>query len=530
MNTSNPYHLYIYFDDLSGLWTPQTKYVNELLIKCAFQSIEFICRMIGDIQNDWRVTARKQERIKRLLRNIEGQLQLVSEVIDISAEKELENILTTRETGYSNIDYLFSLDEDHTYSIKKLVDAFFQLSERLPHGIGIETRIEGLQSKFKLPKSIFTRESFLPYEKWIQPEIINQMRDEQPFGPEDFFFLTIHQATECWLFLIFRFLSLAYKDGNESKWPSATFHLNCASRMFEHLEKQIQILEMMVLADYHPLRVSLKGSSGAQSKGAANVIKIAKNIIGPILKHLERKKLRLLDIYQNPNLYLEYYQHLEAISNLGTRISGFFFVHYQLALIVQGNDGLGALGRGIRILTKKFTEPFYEDLNSLRYDHNMHTNYEHAESAGFLIYQKEDRDSKLPRSMNESVLFSEEVLKDVIKNYINSLQSLDVDSLLCLIDDKGIIEDPPGSRPYIGHSELKGYFQNIAQTFNTLSFHVHHLQFERCEVALTWSGEGQIYNGKNIDFQGVSQFVVNEKRKIQSIKVNWNPKIVASHI
>ena len=534
----NPYHLYIHFDELSSQWVSRTNWQNELLIKCAFQSIELDFRIIRDIQKDKRITARSEERIERLFIDIKEQFELIRNLFFLEKDSVLINSLLTKiETRSPNIKALFKLKSIYRSFVIDMIMSFFDKFCSLPYGVGIETQLNDLLCKFNLKKYSFSKKLFLPYKDWVRPQVISKLHDEVPFGPEDRFFLTIHQSTECWFQLVHEYLTRIRVLALKREWILASKYLKNVSYIFEYLERHIQILELMVLADYHPLRVALKGSSGAQSTGAEKILKLTKRILAPIQEELKKRRIEPLQVYRYPGSHIEYYCFLEAINVFESRLSSFFYKHFQLAIKVQSTHGLGALGYGVNALVKRFIEPIYPLLDKTRYDHVMITNYENAKNAGILIQKKEAKKRPMQKSNGlyavgdnkiQKIKVSKDIVRKVIRKFICYIQNLEMNTWLQIIDENGIIEDPIGTRPYVGHVELQGYFQNIAQTFNEL--HVREegpLLIKGKEASVRWHAKGRLYNGKPIVLDGEYKFIINGVGKIQKVEVYWDPDDLA---
>jgi cytochrome c553 len=117
-----------------------------------------------------------------------------------------------------------------------------------------------------------------------------------------------------------------------------------------------QLLDQMVLVDYHPLRVRLRDGSGAQSRAARALGPAVHAAAGALWTALERDGLRVLDVLQRPNEHLEPYRFLTRLKLAGKLLQSFLFHHYTLVLGVLGTHSLGSLGYEMRELADYFAK------------------------------------------------------------------------------------------------------------------------------------------------------------------------------
>ncbi|WP_237529678.1 hypothetical protein, partial [Streptomyces sp. SID5770] len=75
-----------------------------------------------------------------------------------------------------------------------------------------------------------------------------------------------------------------------------------------------QLLDLMNLADYHPLRVRLRDGSGAQSTAAQQIRSCGRRAYAPLAEFLRRQKKTLIDVLESPQDLPGPYDFLASIS------------------------------------------------------------------------------------------------------------------------------------------------------------------------------------------------------------------------
>jgi hypothetical protein len=150
------------------------------------------------------------------------------------------------------------------------------------------------------------------------------------------------------------------------RWSAAADVLAHACDVLPLAIQAGQLLDQMVLVDYHPLRVRLRDGSGAQSQ-AARALGPAVHAAGAALwTALERDDLRVLDVLQRPNEHLEPYRYLTRLKSAGKLLQSFLFHHYTLVLGVLGTHSFGSLGYEMRELADPAVQPIFPETNQVR--------------------------------------------------------------------------------------------------------------------------------------------------------------------
>ncbi|MGD2182519.1 hypothetical protein [Lusitaniella coriacea] len=336
MNT-RPYELYISLDRLKKFWQLQTHWSNELPLRVALTSLELSFLLIHQTSQDTRVAARRSERIERLFLGCRQQIELLGQWLHPNLPPD--EVLSDTPSAQTNLKELVCLDSTYRQGIKQWSNFYGIIADNFPCALGLEPHINALRNC-----DGFEAKLFIPYDTWIQPQAIATFFHKRDFNAEDGLFATVHQITECWLFLAIGGLRWGDRAAQQGQWSIATGWIDRARSILDYLSGHVLLLETMVLSDYHPLRVRLRDASGAQSAQVVELVGCAQRLLEPVEGYLQKRDCRWLDLYRHPETHKGIHHYLQALASLETRLSSFFFYHYKLAAQVLGTESLGSLG------------------------------------------------------------------------------------------------------------------------------------------------------------------------------------------
>ncbi|HEV8360506.1 MAG TPA: hypothetical protein VGR28_08645, partial [Candidatus Thermoplasmatota archaeon] len=377
----SPYDLYIEFQEVAALWTCASDHPDELTYRCAFQSVEMGLALLADAAHDERPAARREARMAALAANVAAQVTLARRLV--TGAPVPPSRMTPEAAISPGVRALRGLGPTHRSLLAHISDAI--LEAHFPIPLGIEPDLTRLRAEQGFAAPAAPSGPYLPYESWVQPERVASLVLRDPHSAEDRLFATVHQMTECWLRLVLDRFVRAEAPARQGAWDEAAAHLEQASMILAFLVEHIELLHLMVVADYHPLRVALRGASGAQSAAARVATVSARQFVAPVQQALEARGLTILDVDRFPHDHAGEHRYLEAVGTLERRLMAFYFQHFQLARKVLGTKSLGSLGFEVRALAERFTKPIFPEIDDARFDHVMLTNLAHGGDAGRLI-------------------------------------------------------------------------------------------------------------------------------------------------
>ncbi|MBW4519219.1 MAG: nuclear transport factor 2 family protein [Scytolyngbya sp. HA4215-MV1] len=118
---------------------------------------------------------------------------------------------------------------------------------------------------------------------------------------------------------------------------------------------------------------------------------------------------------------------------------------------------------------------------------------------------------------------STEALETVIKTYFSATRHLDVDTWLDTFAEDAVSYDPVGSTPLCTSDEKRQMFEGIADLFERVGFAEDFVAIAGNEAAVKWTGRGIAKDGREIVFEGIDVFIINDAGKIQTLYRYWNP-------
>ena len=122
---------------------------------------------------------------------------------------------------------------------------------------------------------------------------------------------------------------------------------------------------------------------------------------------------------------------------------------------------------------------------------------------------------------------SQEVSADkvsrAVRAYFLAIRAMDADAFANTFAEDGTTCDPMGAPPISGRDAVRAFFQSICGNFKSVALTEEHVFVAGNGAAVKWNGHGTSTNGKEVRFQGIDVFEVNEDGKIQNVWAYWNP-------
>jgi hypothetical protein len=516
MSSVSPYAIYVQLAALEQLWTKGKKDLSasQKLLSLGLMGVELSARLVDNLLADQRAASRTERKIHFTLQGIAKQLRLLATLQKHSRVPRAEN--PPKSIPFSNLVNLQHLPKGYESLLAEIELAYNDLEIALQGALGLRDFVPHAKAGF------FQSGIDFDYEKAVDPESLSTLRPVNPFGPEDELFMTVHQVCECW----FEITSLNFEQMERciqvNNMEQATQLLENNAEIFAYLGHHNLILEYMVMADYHPLRVALRGASGGQTQRIRTLYGQSKSLFGHYEAQLALNGKNLIAILDQPAAFVHDYQFLDALSSWEREFVGFFFLHYKLLGKVISTASIGSIGVEVNQLVSRFTAPLFPSLDQARFDLVIQTNYRYSNIAGQVLKEMEEP----PKPVNPAKLPTK-VMADRIDAYFAAINELDEQSWLNLMDENiGYIEDPIGTRVYQGKSELSAFFKSFKKTFLSVNIQVQKLDLQEAKAIAHWEAYGESYNHKWVRFKGIEHFYFDSAGKMLAIEVDWDPREV----
>jgi hypothetical protein len=528
----SPYELYIQLNPLVSAWpTGDDNWPGAIVAACGFQAAELTLRLIDDALGDVRPAAFREQRIARYVEHLVDGLELTCRLLGQapppgpgSADDPGQPIPSP---GFAVIARLDARHVDHITSRLALACA------GLPFRTGIEDQLCAARLEHGLPHLAGPGPGpdapVMDYTAVVAPDKVFGLREAVPCGPEDHLFSTAHQITECWLRIAHHYLDDASTLAEQRQWSAAADAMATACDALPLAIQAGQLLDLMVLADYHPLRVQLRDGSGAQSVAAQQLGPAVRAAARPLWTALDIDDLAVLDILERPTSHLGLYRYLCTLKTVGKRIQGFLFDHYLLALGVLGTHSLGSAGYEIRKLAERAAQPAFPEINQAHHDYVMLTNFQYGEQSGSIVYNNELAYGWNPYAATDAPHgCPRRLIEARVADYFRCIEERDAEGWVDLFEPiRGQLHDVLGTRPYLGQARLRVFINGMFNAFSEMRGTHSQPQITGNTASVEWHFDAVSYHGKPTSLNGWEEFHFSDDGFIVNAVAHWRPSHVA---
>jgi steroid delta-isomerase len=92
----------------------------------------------------------------------------------------------------------------------------------------------------------------------------------------------------------------------------------------------------------------------------------------------------------------------------------------------------------------------------------------------------------------------------------------------CFAED-GTTFDPVGVPGITGRGALREFLESICKNFKSVGLTEDAVFVAGNGAAAKWTGKGTSNSGREVRFEGIDVFEINEDGKIQTVHAYWNP-------
>ena len=117
-----------------------------------------------------------------------------------------------------------------------------------------------------------------------------------------------------------------------------------------------------------------------------------------------------------------------------------------------------------------------------------------------------------------------------VADYFAAIRAMDINAWLSTFAENAVSHDPVGAPPMSGHAALRQFFEGIAGAFEKVGLFEDQVFINGNEAAVKWIGRGTGKNGREVAFEGIDIFEVNDEGKIQTVRGYWNPAAMMAEL
>jgi len=123
---------------------------------------------------------------------------------------------------------------------------------------------------------------------------------------------------------------------------------------------------------------------------------------------------------------------------------------------------------------------------------------------------------------------SPETVNNAVNNYFGAISSLDCEAWVANFAADAVSYEP--GNPLEGHDALRAFFNGVAGGFETIEMKPDHIFIVGNEAGVKWSASGVGKTGREVRFEGVDVFTINDEGKIQTVKGFWDPAAMMAQL
>ena len=515
-----PYEQYIRLAYLEAGWPEAGEWPNGVIITCGFQSVELLMILARDAMADDRPTAPTNGLLERIVEVTASTFLEIGKAL--AGSMPPKSALTNQAHKYnSSMQAVVKMMPRHHRV--RLDNAFAEAFGTLGHRIGIEHVFTG-----KRHRSV----SCLDYAALVAPGRMVNLQSKRQNGPEDRLFATVHQIAECWLNIVHLQIKLALELGKQGDWQRAAIQTRRASSAVALVTQVCRLLDAMVLSDYHCLRVQLRDGSGAQSMKARALSAVGRGLYDVLDRSMTAAGTTLMSVLDEPGEYLHLHDQQAALQDFGRRCQAFLFEHYLLALSILGADNLGSLGFPVFMLAKRAAQPFLPEVNQVKHDYTIITNFRYARRAGAIILENElrfnpDAYADLPELKSE--ICPPDVISRVSREYFTCIEKHDAEGWMSLFHPEAWLLDAPESRPFKGADRLRVFVDSMFDRLADMRVTGLEICVGKNSAEIDWSFAA-VALGVPVSFSGRETLSFAGDGRILQASIHWNQAELSEQI
>lgn len=122
------------------------------------------------------------------------------------------------------------------------------------------------------------------------------------------------------------------------------------------------------------------------------------------------------------------------------------------------------------------------------------------------------------------------MIQKVVADYFAATRAIDGEAWIATFADDAVSHDPVGALPMQGKDALREFFAGIAGAFETVGLTEESVFVSGNSAAVKWTGRGVGKNGREVTFEGIDVFEINEEGKIQRMWAYWNPAAMMAEL
>lgn len=118
---------------------------------------------------------------------------------------------------------------------------------------------------------------------------------------------------------------------------------------------------------------------------------------------------------------------------------------------------------------------------------------------------------------------SPDKISRAVRAYFLAIRAMDAEAFANTFAEDGTTCDPMGAPPISGRQGIREFLSSICKNFKSVSLTEESIFVAGNGAAVKWTGKGTSASGKEVRFEGIDVFEINQDGKIQNVWAYWNP-------
>ena len=118
---------------------------------------------------------------------------------------------------------------------------------------------------------------------------------------------------------------------------------------------------------------------------------------------------------------------------------------------------------------------------------------------------------------------SPDKISRAVRAYFLAIRAMDAEAFANTFAEDGTTSDPMGAPPISGREGIREFLSSICKNFKSVGLTEESIFVAGNGAAVKWTGKGTSASGKEVRFEGIDVFEINQDGKIQNVWAYWNP-------
>src|SRR5215813_13210643 len=118
---------------------------------------------------------------------------------------------------------------------------------------------------------------------------------------------------------------------------------------------------------------------------------------------------------------------------------------------------------------------------------------------------------------------SPDKISRAVRAYFLAIRAMDGEAFANTFAEDGTTYDPVGTPPITGRTAIREFLESICKNFKSVGLTEDAVFMAGNGAAVKWTGKGTSNTGKEVNFEGIDFFEINEDAKIKTVRAYGNP-------